>query len=95
MSGAKEWCNKLKGQGIKFYILSNTNKKEKVEKVAKELGIPYSMFAKKPFKKGFKKAQRALELEANQIGVVRRPNLHRRNRSKQGKNVLNTYKTNR
>jgi len=53
------------------------------------------MFAKKPFKKGFKKAQRALELEANQIGVVRRPNLHRRNRSKQGKNVLNTYKTNR
>ncbi len=49
--GAKEWCNNLKGQGIKFYILSNTNKKEKVEKVSKELDIPYEMFAKKPSKK--------------------------------------------
>ena len=53
LEGTEEWCNNLKGQGIKFYILSNTNKKEKVEKVSKRLDIPYIMFAKKPFKSGF------------------------------------------
>lgn len=67
--GAKDWCNKLKEQNIKFYILSNTNKKEKVEKVAKELDIPYIMFAKKPFKKGFMKVKNTLSLEANEIAV--------------------------
>ena len=42
------WANELQGQGIKLYILSNTNKKEKVEKVANKLEIPYKLFAKKP-----------------------------------------------
>ena len=68
--GAKEWCNNLKGQGIKFYILSNTNKKQKVEKVSKELDVPYIMFAKKPFKIGFMKVQKELDLDSKQIAVV-------------------------
>lgn len=70
LNGVKEWCNNLKRQDIKFYILSNTNKKEKVEKVAKELEIPYTMFAKKPFKKGFQKAKENLKLENSEIAVV-------------------------
>lgn len=70
LNGAKDWCNNLKSYGIKFYILSNTNKKEKVEKVAKELDLPYSMFAKKPLKKGFLEAQKNLNLESNQIAVA-------------------------
>lgn len=70
LKGAKEWCNNLKKQGIKFYILSNTNKKEKVEKVSKELNVPYIMFAKKPFKSGFLKAKEALKLETSQIAVA-------------------------
>ena len=41
------WANELKSQGIKLYILSNTNKKEKVKKVAEKLDIPYIYFAKK------------------------------------------------
>ncbi len=77
LNGVDDWCNNLKGQGIKFYILSNTNKKEKVEKVSKELDVPYIMFAKKPFKSGFKKAKDELKLENNQIAVVRRPNIYR------------------
>ncbi len=68
--GAKEWCNNLKGQGIKFYILSNTNKKQKVEKVSKELDVPFIMFAKKPFKSGFMKVQKELEIDNKQIAVV-------------------------
>lgn len=63
LDGAKEWCEDLKRQGIKFYILSNTNKKDKVEKVSKELEIPYINFAKKPMKKGFKTAQKKLQID--------------------------------
>ena len=37
----KQWIKNLKEDGIKLYILSNTNHKEKVEKVAKTLDIPY------------------------------------------------------
>ena len=36
----EEWSKELQGQGIKMYILSNTNKKEKVKKVANKLEIP-------------------------------------------------------
>lgn len=70
LSGAKDWCNNLKSEGIKFYILSNTNKKEKVEKVAKELDLPYIMFAKKPFKKGFMQVREKLNLECTEIAGV-------------------------
>ena len=70
LAGAKEWCNNLKKQNIKFYILSNTNKKEKVEKVSNELDMPYIMFAKKPSKSGFMKVKTELGLEANEIAVA-------------------------
>ena len=53
-----QWAKELQGQGIKMYILSNTNKKEKVQKVANELEIPYKLFARKPSKKGFLKIQK-------------------------------------
>ena len=72
----------MKAKGIKFYILSNTNKKEKVQKVAKELDLPYIMFAKKPFKWGFLEAKNALGLNETEIAVARRPNYDRCNRGK-------------
>ena len=65
-----KWSCELQGQGIKMYILSNTNKKEKVENVAKKLEIPYQYFAKKPLKKGFYKVQKELNLKPQNIGVV-------------------------
>lgn len=65
-----EWAKEIKGQGTKIYILSNTNKKEKVEKVAKALGVPYENFAKKPLKKGFLKVQKILEEKPENIAVV-------------------------
>lgn len=64
------WAKDLKGQGIKLYILSNTNDREKVEKVANKLDIPYEFFAKKPLKKGFMKIQRILKEDFNRIAVV-------------------------
>lgn len=65
-----QWAKNLKEQGIKLYILSNTNQKEKVEKVAKALEIPYCNLAKKPFKTGFLKVQKELKEKAENIAVV-------------------------
>ena len=65
-----KWAYDLKKQGIKMYILSNTNHKEKVENVAKKLEIPYKMFARKPSKRGFLLVQKEFELEPEKIGVV-------------------------
>ena len=65
-----EWANNLKEQGIKLYILSNSNKKEKVKTVAEKLKIDYNYFAKKPLKTGFKKVQKKLDEKAENIGVV-------------------------
>lgn len=65
-----QWAKNLKEQGVKLYILSNTNQKEKVEKVAKALEIPYRNLAKKPFKTGFLKVQKELKEKAENIAVV-------------------------
>ena len=70
LDGAKEWCKQLKDQGIKICILSNTNKIEKVKMVAKELDLSYINFAKKPFKSGFKRAIKLLQLDAKNIAAV-------------------------
>ena len=65
-----KWAKNLKGQGVKLYILSNSNKKEKVKNVANKLEIPYILFAQKPLKKGFLKIQKELNLKPEEIGVV-------------------------
>ena len=64
------WAKDLQNQGIILYILSNTNKKKKVEAVANKLGIPYEMFAKKPSRKGFIKIQQKINIPFENIGVV-------------------------
>ena len=64
------WAKELKQQGIKLYILSNSNKKEKVKTVAEKLQIEYEYFGKKPLKIGFKKVQKKLEEKPENIAVV-------------------------
>lgn len=68
--GTIEWVQNLKQAGIKFCIVSNTNKLEKVIYVAETLGIPYFHFAKKPFKTGFLKAKEKMRLNAENIAAV-------------------------
>lgn len=65
-----KWAEELKEKGIKLYILSNSNKKQKVKKVAAKLKISYLSFAKKPLKCGFLKVKKELKEEAENIGVV-------------------------
>ncbi len=69
-SSVIQWAKSLKQQGIKLYILSNTNNKEKVEKVAKQIEIPYKNFAMKPFKKGFLQIQKETQEKPEEIAVV-------------------------
>ena len=64
------WTKEMKGQGIKLYILSNTNNKEKVEKVAKKLDVPYKNFAMKPLKRGFRYIQKETNIKPENIAVV-------------------------
>ena len=70
LDGSKEWCDNLKSKGIKMCILSNTNKVEKVKKVADQLNLEYLYFAQKPNKKGFIKAKKMLNLNSENIAVV-------------------------
>lgn len=66
LNGIKKWIDEMKKNGIKFCILSNSIKKNKVAKVAKMLDIPYVYFSIKPRKIGFKKARKILKIEENE-----------------------------
>ena len=68
--GIKQWCEDLKEKGIKFCIVSNTNKVDKVKKAATCLDIPYFYFARKPSKSGLKKAVKLLEEKPENIAAV-------------------------
>ncbi|MDO5557716.1 MAG: YqeG family HAD IIIA-type phosphatase [Clostridia bacterium] len=64
------WTQKMKKEGIKLIILSNTNKKEKVRQIAEKLQVDYFFFARKPSKSGFKKAARKLNLKNENIASI-------------------------
>lgn len=70
LKGCVEWCKELKKNGIKMCILSNTNKLDKVKRVAETLELEYLYFAHKPSKKGFKKAINLLKLKKENIATV-------------------------
>ena len=66
----KQWLKNLQGQGMKLCLLSNSNKNEKVKKIADEFGIPYRIFAKKPLKSGFLKVQKQMKEKTENIAVI-------------------------
>lgn len=70
VDGLKAWHDKIKANGVKCIILSNSNKTTKVKMVADLLGIPYLKMALKPLKIGFKKAQKELDIPFENIAAV-------------------------
>lgn len=70
LDGLETWCEEMKQKGIKFCIASNSNNRDKVDKVSKKLGIPYIFFAKKPLKGGLNKAAKLMELQNKEVAVV-------------------------
>lgn len=65
-----QWAKEIRGQGVRLYILSNTNKKEKVKKVAEKLETPYLHFGMKPLKRGFIKIQKIVKESPEKIAVI-------------------------
>ena len=65
-----KWAKEMRGQGIKLYILSNTNDKKKVKEVAEKLKIQYKYFGMKPLKIGFKYIQKQTNIKPENIAVV-------------------------
>lgn len=65
-----KWSQELKNNNIKMYILSNSNKQEKVKAVAEKLNLDYLYFGMKPLKRGFKKVQKALNIPNENIAVI-------------------------
>ncbi len=70
LDGVKEWIDKMRDEGVKLCILSNTNNKLKVQNVSRYLDIPYIFFAMKPLKNGFRKGMKKLKLESKNIAVI-------------------------
>ena len=60
----------LKENNIKCMILSNRNKEKKVKMVAELIEVPFIKFATKPLKRGFKMAQKKLDIPNENIAVV-------------------------
>ena len=70
IEGLEEWGKTMKENEIKCIILSNSNKETKVKMVADLLGIEYIKFAMKPLKRGFKMAQKRLEIPNENIAAI-------------------------
>lgn len=70
LNGLEKWAEHMKQNNIKLYILSNSNKKDKVSYIANKLNIEYSYFVKKPFKSGFNRVKEILKLSSENIAVV-------------------------
>ena len=70
IEGLEDWKNEMKNNDIKLMVVSNTNKKEKVKKVCNILECEHIIFAMKPLKRGFVKAQKILGLNPENIAVV-------------------------
>lgn len=68
--GIKEWAALMKQNSFKLFIVSNSNNTKKVESIAKALGVEYINLAFKPFKRGFLKAAKKMNLEPVEIAVV-------------------------
>lgn len=70
IDGLEDWGKTMKENGIKCIILSNSNKETKVKMVADLLEIEYIKFAMKPLKRGFKMAQKKLEIPNENIAAI-------------------------
>ena len=70
VDGLIEWHENIVANGFKTLIVSNSNKKEKLDYISGELNIPYISFATKPLKRGFIKAQKMLDLPFEEIAAI-------------------------
>jgi len=70
VKGLDKWIEDVKKEGIKILILSNSNKEEKVKKVAQRIDAEYILFAMKPLTKGFKEGLKKLNLKPEEVAEI-------------------------
>ena len=70
VEGLEEWHKKITDAGIKTIIVSNSNKKEKLEFISGKLNISFIGLALKPLKTGFIKAQKILDIPFNELAAI-------------------------
>lgn len=63
------WIEEMKNAGIPVVVISN-NKAVRIERVVNQLGLKYVQRAMKPLTKGFKEAQKLVDLPKDQILMV-------------------------
>ncbi|ABZ82862.1 had superfamily (subfamily iiia) phosphatase [Heliomicrobium modesticaldum Ice1] len=63
------WLEELERYGIKLCILSN-NKKHRVQSFAEACGVPYISNARKPWRRGFRRAMNLLGTRPEQTVVI-------------------------
>lgn len=64
-----DWFQLLKRQGFQVTVVSN-NHKERVELVCEEANVPFIHSARKPLRKAFIQAQKAMNLPKEQVIVI-------------------------
>lgn len=69
-SEVKTWVEQAKNKDFKVCILSNSNRKDKISKVANDLELEYIMCAKKPSKSGYVKVLKLLGLPPEECAAV-------------------------
>lgn len=68
-AGVDEWIKKMKSDGIKLLVISNS-KNKRVEPFCKKIGLDFISLALKPLPFGFIKAKSKLELKRKNIAIV-------------------------
>lgn len=63
------WIKAIKAEGIEFLILSN-NKKSRVEKFSKDIGVPFMWSARKPLNIGLSKIKKSFKEGVKPENVV-------------------------
>ena len=66
----RQWKASLEGAGVDLFLLSNSRKPLRVERYAKDLGVPYLGRAGKPGTGGFRRAMEQMGRTAAQTAMV-------------------------
>jgi hypothetical protein len=67
--GTLDWIALMKENNIQMYIVSN-NHEPRVKPFADMLGLPFVCEGKKPLSKGFKEAQKKMNLKKSELAAV-------------------------
>lgn len=65
-----DWVNSAIEFGIKVCIVSNTRTPRRLERLANELGVPFTKKALKPRRRGFREGLNILNVDASQTAVI-------------------------